>query len=273
MDIKEYHKSKQIGSTNVKPAAKGFAKLFEHSINNTKSKSTTAMDEGSAVHCKLGEPHLFVRDFATKPKGMTFVTKEGKAWKAENKGKTIISAEFGERLKEIEAAFLKSPAAKYYEAEGSVEESFFWDIAGNERGGKCRPDWISKDRKTIVDLKTTVSADPQSFQKSIISYGYHISAAWYMWGVELATGIKPEEFIWVAIEKEAPYGIGVYKADTELLQYGSQLCEQALININEWDRTNHYPDYTEKVELMGLPNWMKKRTEITPQNYQEIELY
>ena len=64
-----------------------------------------------------------------------------------------------------------------------------------------------------------------------MNYGYHISAAWYMWGIELATGIKPEEFIWVAIEKEAPFGIGVYKADTELLQYGSELCEEALINI------------------------------------------
>ena len=106
-----------------------------------------------------------------------------------------------------------------------------------------------------------------------MNYGYHISAAWYMWGIELATGIKPEEFIWVAIEKEAPYGIGVYKADTELLEYGSQLCEEALLRINEWDRTNHYPDYTEEVEFIGLPPWLKKKQGVTPQNYQEIELY
>ena len=59
-------------------------------------------------------------------------------------------------LKTIEQEFLNSSAATYYEAEGDVEKSFFWDIAGNDRGGKCRPDWISKDRKTIVDLKTTM---------------------------------------------------------------------------------------------------------------------
>jgi len=272
MDIKEYHSTAHISSSNVKKALDS-AKAFKHSIDGPPSKSSTAMDEGSAVHTRIGEPHLFSRDFVAKPKGMSFVTKEGKAWKAENKNKTIITAEFAEDLKAIEEEFLNSAAAKYYEAEGDVEKSFFWDIAGNDRGGKCRPDWISKDRKTIVDLKTTVSAERKSFQRSVMNYGYHISAAWYMWGVELATGIKPEEFIWVAIEKKAPFGIGVYKADPELLEYGSQLCEEALIKINEWERTNVYPDYTDGVELMGLPYWLKKKEGVTPQNYQEIELY
>ena len=273
MDIKEYHATGHISSTNAKKIIYGSPEDFQFSMSGVSSKSTTAMDEGSAVHCKIGEPHLFTRDFASKPKGMSFVSKEGKAWKAANKEKTIISAEFAEDLKTIEQKFLDSPAAKYYEAEGDVEKSFFWDIAGNDRGGKCRPDWISKDRKTIVDLKTTVSAERKSFQRSIMNYGYHISAAWYMWGVELATGIKPEEFIWVAIEKKAPFGIGVYKADTELLEYGSQLCEEALIKINEWDRTNYYPSHTEGVEPIGLPPWLKKKEGVTPQNYQEIELY
>ena len=273
MDIKEYHSREEMGSTNVKKAILGSAEDFKYSVSGPPSKSTSAMDEGSAVHCRLGEPHLFSRDFASKPKGMSFVSKEGKAWKAANKEKTIISAEFAEDLKTIEQKFLDSPAAKYYEAEGDVEKSFFWDIEGNDRGGKCRPDWISKDRKTIVDLKTTISAERKSFQRSIMNYGYHISAAWYMWGVELATGIKPEEFIWVAIEKKAPFGIGVYKADTELLQYGSELCEEALIKINEWDRTNYYPSHTEGVESIGLPPWLKKKEGVTPQNYQEIELY
>ena len=273
MDIKEYHARKEMGSTNMKKAIEESGEAFKYSVDGPPSASTTAMDEGSAVHCKLGEPHLFTRDFASKPKGMSFVSKEGKAWKAANKEKTIISAEFAEDLKIIEQKFLDSPAAKYYEAEGDVEKSFFWDIAGNDRGGKCRPDWISKDRKTIVDLKTTISAAKKSFQRSVMNYGYHISAAWYMWGVELATGVKPEEFIWVAIEKKAPFGIGVYKADTELLQYGSELCEEALIKINEWDRTNYYPSHTEGVESIGLPPWLKKKEGVTPQNYHEIELY
>ncbi len=273
MDIKEYHLREEIGSTNIKKAIEGSGEDFLFSVNEPSSKSTSAMDEGSAVHCRLGEPHLFARDFASKPKGMSFASKEGKAWKAANKEKTIISAEFAEDLKTIEQKFLDSSAAKYYEAEGDVEKSFFWDIEGNDRGGKCRPDWISKDRKTIVDLKTTISAERKSFQRSIINYGYHISAAWYMWGIELVTGIKPEEFIWIAIEKKAPFGIGIYKADPELLEYGSELCKEALTKINEWDRTNYYPSHTEGVESIGLPPWLKKKQGITPQNYQEIELY
>ena len=273
MNIKEYHATDHLNSTSVKEAGKSM-KRYKFAIDGPSKKSTQAMDEGSAVHCRLGEPQLFIEDYVIKPHGMNFATKEGKAWKAlEVEGRIILSSEFGRKLDDIEAAFLDSPAARYYKAEGDVEKSFFWDIAGNDRGGKCRPDWISKDRKTIVDLKTTTCAERNPFQRTIINYGYHISAAWYMWGVELATGVKPEEFVWVAIEKEAPYGIGVYKADTELLEYGSQLCEEALLKINEAERTNSFPDYSDQVEMIGLPPWLKRKDNLTPQNYQEIELY
>ena len=89
MDIKEYHSREEMGSTNVKKAILGSAEDFKYSVSGPPSKSTSAMDEGSAVHCRLGEPHLFSRDFASKPKGMSFVSKEGKAWKAANKDKTL----------------------------------------------------------------------------------------------------------------------------------------------------------------------------------------
>ena len=92
MNIKEYHATDHLNSSSVKEALKSLKK-YKFAIDGPPSKSTPAMDEGSAVHSKIGEPHLFARDFAVKPYGMSFVTKEGKAWKAENKGKTIISAE------------------------------------------------------------------------------------------------------------------------------------------------------------------------------------
>ena len=79
MDIKKYHSTSHISSSNVKKALES-AKAYKHSIDGPPSESTLAMDEGSAVHSKIGEPHLFNRDFVARPKGMSFVSKEGKAW-------------------------------------------------------------------------------------------------------------------------------------------------------------------------------------------------
>tara|TARA_R100001594_G_scaffold140854_1_gene186304 strand:- start:767 stop:1594 length:828 start_codon:yes stop_codon:yes gene_type:complete len=269
----EYHSRSEYGSTALKPAAKGFGKGLLAIVNGASLPQTQALAEGSAVHSRLGEPQLFNTEFAIKPQGMSFVNKEGKAWKKEHSDKTILSAEFGEKLKHIELAFLDSPASRFYEQEGETEASYFWKIDGLSRGGKCRPDWISADKKTIIDLKTTTSADRKSFQRAIMNYSYHLSAAWYMHGVKQATGVTPEEFIWVAIEKDTPFGIGVYRADAELLEEGKAMYERALANIQSWEETGIYPDHTPEIESIGLPSCMKKKADVTPQNYQEIELY
>ena len=97
MDIKAYHATKHLNSTSVKEALKSL-KRYKFAIDGPSKKSTQAMDEGSAVHCRLGEPHLFTRDYVIKPHGMNFATKEGKAWKAlEVEGRTILSTEFGDK--------------------------------------------------------------------------------------------------------------------------------------------------------------------------------
>jgi len=278
MNIIDYHNRDEISSTNVRDALKSGKHYFDR-INGPASPSTRAMDEGSAVHACIGEPDIFAKEFVFRPAGLNLNSKDGRAWKKENEGKIILTSEFEASLKLIQNALRQSPAVDFYNSKGKanadIEKDFFWEIAGNNRGGKCRPDWISKDRKTIVDLKTTQAADKGSFQRSIVNYGYHIQAAWYMWGVEQATGIKPEEFIFVVIEKTRPFGIGVYKADHEMLGLGSAECMKALELINEWEKKEQFPGYCDQIETITLPPWMrlKGEKEVTPQNYHEIELY
>ena len=279
MNIIDYHRRKEISSTNIRDALKS-GMTFVDGINGPPRPTTPGMDTGSAVHACLGEPDVFVEEFVFRPKGLNLSTKDGRAFKKENEGKTLLPYDFADDLEKIQNNLRRSPAADFYNVSGKanadIEKSFFWEIAGSNRGGKCRPDWISKDRKTIVDLKTTQSADKSSFQRSVITYGYHIQAAWYMWGIEQATGIKPEEFIFVVIEKNRPFGIGVYRADHEMLGLGSAECMKAIELINRWEREDSFPDYCDQIETITLPPWMRLKSDkqqVTPQNYHEIELY
>ena len=48
---------------------------------------------------------------------------------------------------------------------------------------KVRPDGLCKNYPVIVDLKTTADASYSGFQRSVERFGYHVSAAMYMEGV------------------------------------------------------------------------------------------
>ncbi len=270
MHIKDYHASFHNGSTDLRNALKS-GKHWWYGKHGPRSKPTAAMNQGSAVHSRIGEPESFNKEFAVKPEGLNLGSKEGKIWKKENPGKIILDHAFGESLQEIEKAFLESPGRRYYEMEGDTEFTFMW--TQESVPAKCRPDWISEDRKIIVDLKTTQDASKRGFQRSIGTYGYHIQAAWYCIGAEAVTGVKTEEFTFIAIEKAAPYGIGVYKADQEMLEIGREKCQEALAMIATWEDLQIFPDYSEGVELISLPPWMRPKKDVTPDSDHEIELY
>ena len=103
--------------------------------------------------------------------------------------------------------------------------------------GKCRPDWLSKDGNTVVDLKTTKDASPKSFQRSISEFGYHIQSAWYLRGLR-KLDIPAKEFIFIEIEKTAPYCIGVYRADEDMINAGMSEVEKSLELLKMCQRQN-----------------------------------
>jgi hypothetical protein len=125
---------------------------------------------------------------------------------------------------------------------------------------KCRPDWF--DGTTIVDLKTCQDASPASFAKAVANFGYQIQAAHYLAGT-LAT-----RFIFVAVEKTAPYAIGVYELNTEALIHGSIARHNALQRIQDCRAINEWPGYTDGIQTLQLPGWaLKDNSTITSEDF------
>ncbi|MGA0841051.1 MAG: PD-(D/E)XK nuclease-like domain-containing protein, partial [Pseudomonadales bacterium] len=58
-----------------------------------------------------------------------------------------------------------------------------------------------------VDLKTTV--DAREFERSVFTFGYDIQAAFYTEVAKVIDG-KSRKFIWIVVEKDAPYGVQIY---------------------------------------------------------------
>lgn len=136
---------------------------------------------------------------------------------------------------------------------GDCELSYF----GEYKGVMCKArfDFISKNKKTIIDLKFLQSATKDDFSRAVANFGYYIQAAFYL---EL-TGAK--EFLFLVIEKTEPYLIGVYKLDTAALDLGRERIEKAIeiYKNKEAYAENFYFDNVDKekdiVQIVGLPTY------------------
>ena len=270
----EYHGRKtHLSSTNIRTFKKN-RKQFEYGLTHELVKQTKAMADGTAVHAFFLERDKFDTDFVIKPADMRLNTKAGKEWAQEHQSKIIIDSELGNNLYEMEKSFMDSPARLIYDIKGQTELSYFWDDLGTIKG-KCRPDWISDDGEIVVDVKTTTDASPRGFQKSISTWGYHLQLGWYLRGLR-RLGLPAKQFIFIAIEKTAPFCVGVYKADQEMINFAMKEIDQLMPEIQTAMVSNEFPDYTPEISSIGLPPWMidkEEEPDYDPNLHGEVTLY
>lgn len=255
-----YRESKSISASDIKLILEN-PYLFK--IGYKKPK-TDSMVLGSLVHTLVIEPENFERDYYLM-ETFNLRTQAGKLAKEraiqESNGKIIVQEEFYIKAKEIAQTLLKSDLSNLFK-NGAGEHSFFGEIDGIPC--KCRPDYFLEmnNQKIIIDLKTTKfgGASPDNFIKSIASFGYYIQAAFYL---EL---LKADEFIFVAIETEPPYMMGIYELDNISLEFGLNEVKRGLEIYKNIDKIeNIYKDhFFKKKQMLTLPNYVyyKKDTKI-----------
>lgn len=120
-----------------------------------------SLRRGSLLHTLVLEPDTLTARYRIKPDGMTFVTKEGKAWRDETPAgvEIVTAAEHKTALRQ--AANLRAvPEVAALLGEGQAEVSFFWidDITGELCKG--RADWVFSTGQGVIllDLKTSEDA-------------------------------------------------------------------------------------------------------------------
>ena len=88
------------------------------------------------------------------------------------------------------------------------------------------------------------------------NFAYHKQAAWYLHGLEQATGKRPDQFIFVCVESTAPYACAVYAADAEMIERGHDQAMRDLAKLAVCKAADHWPSYSEQIEPISLPGWM-----------------
>ena len=149
---------------------------------------------------------------------------------------------------------------------------------------------LTSGKNVVVDLKTTEDASLEGFGRSIASYRYDVQHPYYLDGLREAmrqgnvqapehgaaelsaywidkeTGVlcrcrpdfwrgEPKHFVFIAVEKKPPYGVGVYVLDSESVEIGRAQYRLDLQRYAECERTNVWPGYGDKIQTISVPAW------------------
>lgn len=221
-------------------------------IEGEKQEPTPAMIFGSLVHSVV----FAQNNYAVLPANIDRRTKEGKAiydmFMLANKGTELIVTEdqYQHAVQIRDAVFAHEKAALLLQ-NGTAETSIFGKL--EDLDAKCRVDFLNTKHNVIVDLKTTNSAAPDEFAKSVWNYRYHVQAAFYL---DLT---KAERFFFIAVDKEKPFNVEIYELDSDAIEKGRSEYKQDIATLKKCLETNNWHGYTEdkKIHIISLPAWAK----------------
>jgi exodeoxyribonuclease VIII len=279
MDNATYHAHPAVSKSHLDLVAKSPLHYWARYIDPKRElpDPTPAMRIGTALHTLVLEQDQFEERYITAPQ-VDRRTKAGKeAWaefEAEAGDRELIAADDRIQISRMaEAVWAHPAAAALLHWEGKAETTHMWTDPATGLDCKCRPDWLTNDGRLIVDLKTTEDASPAGFRKSIGAFRYHVQSSWYLDGVQAATGCRPEQFLFLCVEKKPPYAVAVYAAAPVIVTIGAETAARDLDVLATCKQACAWPGYSDQVEPISLPGWMMPRPDGSMEQLPEIETY
>lgn len=220
-----------------------------------KPEESEAFDLGKAAHALLleGDDRMQVID------AENYRTKAAQEARdaARAAGKyPVLAAQYADvlamRQAALEAIEQCSDLSGMKMADGKPEQTVIWQEGGAWL--RCRPDFLTDDRKIVLDYKSTTDATPATFQRQMVRMGYHFQEAFYSRGIAAVTGEAPA-FVFLAQENTAPYRCSFHACGPSLRQIADAEIDRA---ISVWTRcmeTGKWPSYRLDIHYAEAASW------------------
>jgi len=222
---------------------------------NATHRTSSEFDTGTAAHALILENDMSKFCIIDADDWRTKAAKEQRD-QAREEGKTpILSKQLADLTAMASVAqktIAESEIAGIFQ-DGKPEQSI---IALDGIWMRGRLDWLTNDRKIILDYKTVSrSAAPESFlRSSVFSYGYDIQAAMYLM-LNKMTGGPDAKFLWLVQETEPPYACSILGAAPSLVESGQRKLDHCM---NLWAScldSGIWPGYGNRVAWLEAPAW------------------
>lgn len=222
-----------------------------------------AYDVGHAVHAMVlgvGMPAVAIPDEHLSASGSTG-TKAAREFieEARAEGKVPLKSDVVAEVEAMAGAVLGHPlAARILARDGQPEASAFAQDPATGAWLRARPDFLpdaGPGRTVLVDLKTSITADPRLFGREAAKHHYEQQADLYQQVVTLARGDQDTAFIHVVVEKAPPYLVSVIELDADALRIGHERNRLAIDLYAACVAADEWPGYPPHIATVSLPVW------------------
>lgn len=242
---------------------------YKWSLRDGDDPPSDAQRIGTLLHLALLEPEKYAARVVVSKK-FDRRTKEGKAgakaFEASLPPDAIVADE--SEKKQIEAmamSVMSDPMAGPILRSATMRKELTGYFTCPITGVRCRirlDGYDASGDRIIIDLKTIEDASDDSISKSIWNWRYDVQAATYLEGAMIIDKIPINEpvplYVWIFVEKSAPYACVVRFPDDEMLERGGADRVAAMRRLKECIVANKWPGYA-PAKSIGLPAWTKRR--------------
>ena len=286
LDETEYRNDPAISVSDLKPMLISPRHFWEKKFGKRRrTPPTPAQMLGTLVHMALLEPDKFTKRVQTlpedAPKRPTKAQQEAakpsqstleaiqywKLWEERNPQAQIVDQEMMDQVCGMRDSVMANKGAAEYFSNCETEVSVFNTVRLRNTvvRVKGRIDCVPNVAK-IVDLKTVGSggARRDEFSKSMWDWRYDLQAAYYLdlhnhlfdeWDLDK----KKNDFVFVAVEKEAPYAVCLHRVSARVLERGRRDYLALLDRVAECQTLNEWPGYSDEEAEIDLPQWAEKK--------------
>jgi hypothetical protein len=255
-----YHRDPALSSSGAKRLLPpNCPALFKHDRDNGGRPNKRSFDVGHAAHA------------AVLGVGLELVVVDADDWRSKAArderdaayaaGKCPVLGKEKAAVDAMALAIRENPrAAALLDVDhGRPEVSTFWH--DKERGidRRARFDWLPESdggQLIVPDYKTTASAEPRAFHRSIFNFGYDMQAVFYTDAIQAAELAQDVTFLFIAQETTPPYLVTVHELDYLSLLVGRKRVDRACEIFAECTATDTWPGYSDDIELVGPPNYL-----------------
>ena len=220
-------------------------------------EETDAMRIGTLAHSMILEGKNLIDMYAIKPEGMSFATKEGKAWR-DAQTLPILKEEDANSIPRIAEAIAENIDARAL-LEGCTEREF--PVFATMHGVECKAlidaaGLSAANLWCVGDFKTSVDVTPRKFSSTVYDMDYDMQAAWSSDLLALVKGLDHEPWwFWIAAEKKPPFANAVYTPSDKVMESGRKKVERALTIYKQCIASGEWPMPMRGIQIANLPKW------------------
>ncbi|WP_196812317.1 PD-(D/E)XK nuclease-like domain-containing protein [Nocardia sp. CNY236] len=224
------------------------------------TKNIDVLEFGSAVHTLILGTGAPVIEVATENWQNTTAQRRRKHLRAS--GAIPLRTEHFNKAATMARAVRRHPLVAKLLESGAAETTVYWRDKLTNVMLRLRADWIhinSRDQVIILDFKTTDSADPYQFARSVAKFGYDLQQDFYQRGFS-THGIRTT-FLFVAISKDPPHIVTVFELTDIDLKYASTDNRNTIDRYAQFLHSNTWPDYGPGIHPIRIPSHYRTRRE------------